>query len=117
MHWKSPPNNAPSFSENEWILGPKWHKKPQIRYNSGKKGVKTGFVAERKGLLASLVIPGKVLTQCPLLRRTVHFLFHSLVRCANRFVKQKMPRNGALGCREEGIRTCFLLFYRICSRT
>lgn len=43
--------------------------------------MKTGFVADRKGLLAALVIPGKVLTQCPLLRRTVHFLLHSLVRC------------------------------------
>ena len=52
------------------------------------------WVAERKGLLAALVIPGKVLIQCPLLRRTVHFLFHLLVRCANRFVKQKMPRLG-----------------------
>ena len=32
----------------------------------------------------------------PLLRRTVHFWFISLVRFAHRFAKQKMPRNGAL---------------------
>ena len=32
-----------------YISDPKWHKKPQIRYNSGKKVVKTGFVVERKG--------------------------------------------------------------------
>jgi len=37
----------------------------------------------------------------PLLRRTVHFLFISLVRFAHRILKQKMPRIGALSAERE----------------